>query len=73
MGHATALPATARDVIGAAAVHGLVRATLALREPVGDKLSLFAYRVASMTSETAKPAATAAPARPEVPYPPANR
>ena len=68
-----ALPVTARDAIGAAAVPGLVRARLELREPVGDKLTLFAYRVASMTTETGTPAAaataTATPVQPELPPP----
>jgi hypothetical protein len=40
-----ALPATAKDAIAAAAVPGTVTATFLVREPVGEGLSLYAYRV----------------------------
>lgn len=61
-----ALPTTAKDAIGAAALPGVVTATFALREPVGQKLSLLAYRVDPLSPGAGPPTAAEAPTAPEL-------
>lgn len=68
-----ALPATAKDAVGTAAVPGTVTATFAVREPVGEGLALYAYRVDGLAAGdvVAVPAeASAVPPPPAVAGPP---
>lgn len=61
-----ALPATAKDAIGAATLPGNVTATLVVREPVGEQLTLYAYRVDGMAVEEAAALRTASDVAPDV-------
>jgi len=61
-----ALTTTAKNAIGAAAVPGTVTATFALREPVGQNLSLFAYRVDPLSPGAGPPVEAEAPEAPEL-------
>lgn len=74
----SALPVTAARAIGAAAVPGTVTAICAVLEPVGDGLSLYAFRVDAVSADepaTGPGASVVMPTEAEVPVPtgPATR